>query len=138
MLRLAASQDEARVVCDQTGTPTIGADLARTLFAMVARLVRERGAVAPGIYHVANTGVTSWLGVAEVIFAGWARRGQRVPRIVPIRLADWPSPAQRPLYSALDCGKVARVFGITLPRWEDSLEQCLDELASTARAAPQS
>ena len=56
--------------------------------------------------------------------------------IVPIRLADWPSPAQRPLYSALDCGKVARVFGITMPRWEDSLERCLDELASgPARSA---
>jgi dTDP-4-dehydrorhamnose reductase len=136
MLRLAATQEEARVVADQHGTPTVGADLARTLFAMVARLVRERSAIAPGIYHVANTGVTSWLGVAEAIFAGWARRGQRVPRIVPIRLADWPSPAQRPLYSALDCHKVARVFGITLPCWEESLEQCLDELASTARAAP--
>jgi dTDP-4-dehydrorhamnose reductase len=138
MLRLAKMQDEVRVVADVYGTPTAGADLARAVFAIVSRLVKERAKVAPGIYHVAGTGVTSWLGFAEGIFAGRARRGNRVPRIVPIPLADWPSPAQRPLYSALDSGKVARAFGITMPRWEDSLERCLDELAPTGRGAQRS
>jgi dTDP-4-dehydrorhamnose reductase len=133
MLRLADMQEEARVVADQYGTPTAGADLARALFDIVARLPDRD--IAPGIYHVAGTGVTSWLGFAEAIFAGWARRGFRVPRIVPIRLADWTSPAQRPHYSALDSGKIARVFGITTPRWEESLELCLDALSRIRRDA---
>jgi dTDP-4-dehydrorhamnose reductase len=131
MLRHAETQDETRVVADQYGTPTAGADLARALFGIVERLTEERAAVAPGIYHVAGTGVTSWLGFAEAIFAGWARRGHRVPRIVPIRLADWTSTAPRPHYSALDSGKVARVFGIRMPRWEESLEECLELLDRT-------
>jgi dTDP-4-dehydrorhamnose reductase len=138
MLRLAETQDEVRVVSDQYGTPTAGADLARAVFDIVSRLVEERAKIAAGIYHVAGTGVTSWLGLAQAIFAGWARRGHRVPHIVPIRLADWPSPAQRPLYSALDCSKVSRAFGITMPCWDESLELCLDELASTARVAQRS
>jgi dTDP-4-dehydrorhamnose reductase len=137
MLRLAETE-EVRVVADVYGTPTAGADLAHAVFTVVSRLVKERAEVGPGIYHVAGTGVTSWLGFAQAIFAGRARRGHRVPRIVPIPLADWPSPAQRPHYSALDCGKVARVFGITMPRWEESLELCLDEFAPTTRGAQQS
>jgi dTDP-4-dehydrorhamnose reductase len=135
MLRLAETEDEVRVVADQHGTPTFGADLARALFAIVARLTDERADVAPGIYHVAGTGVTSWLGFAEGIFAGWARRGHRVPRIVPIRLADWTSGEPRPHYSALDSGKAARVFGIRMPPWEESLEECLDALDRTRRNA---
>lgn len=131
MLRLAETEDEVRVVADQYGTPTFGADLARALFAIVARLTDERADVAPGIYHVAGTGVTSWLGFAEGIFTGWARRGHRVPRIVPIGLADWTSAEPRPHYSALDSGKVAREFGIRMPRWEESLERCLDALNRT-------
>ena len=83
----------------------------------------------PGIYHVAGTGVTTWLGLAEATFAGWARRGHRVPRIDPVRLADWSSPARRPYYSALDNGKLERVFGIRMPRWQESLEVCLDAIA---------
>ena len=38
MLRLADTQDVVRVVADQYGTPTAGADLARALFHIVARL----------------------------------------------------------------------------------------------------
>jgi dTDP-4-dehydrorhamnose reductase len=133
MLRLADTQEEARVVADQYGTPTAGADLARALFDVVARLPDRD--IAPGIYHVAGTGVTTWLGFAEAIFAGWARRGFRVPRIVPIRLADWTSAEPRPHYSALDSHKIGRAFGITMPRWEESLEVCLDALAHTRRDA---
>jgi dTDP-4-dehydrorhamnose reductase len=138
MLRLAETQEEVRVVSDVYGTPTAGADLARAVFAIVSRLVDERATVEPGIYHVAGTGETSWLGFAESIFTGWARRGNRVPRIKPIPLAEWSSPAQRPHYSALDSGKAERAFGITMPRWEDSLELCLDEFAPAARGAQRS
>jgi dTDP-4-dehydrorhamnose reductase len=137
MLRLAETQDVAQVVADQYGTPTAGVDLARALFHIASRLSDEGAAIAPGIYHVAGTGVTTWLGFAEAIFAGWARRGYRVPRIAPIPLAEWPSTSQRPHYSALDSGKAARVFGITMPRWEESLERCLDVLDPARRGVPQ-
>jgi dTDP-4-dehydrorhamnose reductase len=128
MLRLAETHDVVRVVADQYGTPTAGDDLARALFRIVARLTSARGDVAPGIYHVAGTGVTTWRGFADAIFAGWARRGFRVPRVEPVALADWPSPAPRPHYSALDSHKIARTFGITMPPWQESLEACLDAI----------
>jgi dTDP-4-dehydrorhamnose reductase len=129
MLRLAAAQDTVRVVTDQYGTPTAGADLARALIDMAVRVAAKTPEASPGIYHVAGTGEATWLGFAEAIFAGWARRGHRVPNVQPIALAEWPGPAARPRDTRLDCGKLARTFGIRLPAWQDSLERCLDRLA---------
>jgi dTDP-4-dehydrorhamnose reductase len=129
MLRLAAAQDVVRVVADQCGTPTAGADLARALLDMIARVAARQPEAKPGIYHVAGGGEATWLGFAEAIFAGWARRGYRIPRVQPVPLAEWPGPALRPRDTRLDCSKVARTFGITLPAWQDSLERCLDRLA---------
>ena len=131
MLRLAEKQDSVRVVADQVGSPTAGADLARALLDIAGRLAAGFQA-SPGVYHLTGSGETSWRGLAEAIFAGWARRGKRVPRIEPIAMADWPSPAQRPPYSALDCGKLERAFGIRLPPWQESVERCLDALHAKA------
>jgi dTDP-4-dehydrorhamnose reductase len=133
MLRLADTQDTVQVVADQHGTPTAGADLARAVFRIVDRGCDDDAVVEPGVYHVAGTGVTTWLGFAQAIFAGWGRRGHRVPRIEPVRLVDWPSPAPRPHYSALDSSKIGRVFGITMPRWGESLETCLAKLDQDRR-----
>ena len=130
MLQQAADKDVVRVVSDQHGTPTAGSDLARVLFS-IATQVADKGGEG-GIYHVANSGVATWLALAEAIFAGWARRGFRVPTIEPIRLADWPSPVRRPYFTALDCRKVARQFGVTLPPWQESLERYLDEMAASS------
>ena len=131
MLRLAATESVVRVVADQHGTPTAGADLARALLAIAGRLSAPHAAVRPGIYHIAGSGETTWLGLAEAIFSGWARRGHRVPAIQAISVADWPGPAQRPRDTRLDCRKAERAFGIALPDWRESLERCLDDLAQS-------
>ena len=128
MLRLAKAQDTVRVVSDQYGTPTAGPDLARAMLEMTTQLLASTGKQAPGIYHVAGAGETTWLGFAEAVFDSWARLGHRVPRIEPISVADWPGPAQRPTYSCLDCTKVARAFGIRLPDWRPRLEACMEQL----------
>lgn len=128
MLRLAATQDAVRVVADQYGSPTAGTDLAGALLDIAVRLARAPSPAKPGIYHLAGSGETSWRGLAEAIFSGWAKRQHRVPRIEPIAMADWQSPVRRPPYSALDCHKIEHAFGIRLPRWEESVDRCLDAM----------
>lgn len=129
MLRLAETQEVVRVVADQRGTPTASFDLARALLAMTLRLLQTPDQVSPGLYHVAGSGETTWYGFAEAIFAGWARRGRRVPRLEAISAADWSGPARRPSDSRLDCEKLARAFAIRLLDWHDALETSLDTLA---------
>jgi dTDP-4-dehydrorhamnose reductase len=135
MLRLAATREKVQVVDDQHGAPTAAPDLAAAILDLAERLTarRDDDRDTGGIYHLAGAGETTWYGFAEAILAGWARRGHRVPMLEPITTAQYPTPARRPANSRLDCGKIARVFGLRLPAWQSSLERCLDELAS-ARA----
>ena len=61
-----------------------------------------------------------------------ARRRQpgahlRVERVEPIPTTAYPTPAQRPAYSVLDCSKIQTVFGITPRPWRDSLHDCMQE-----------
>ncbi|TPE51469.1 dTDP-4-dehydrorhamnose reductase [Amaricoccus solimangrovi] len=125
MLRHGRAREEMRVVGDQRGGPTPARDIARALWT-IARARRD-GAGAPGIYHFAGAPAVSWAEFAEAIFAaaGWERR----PRVTPIATADWPTPARRPANSVLDCGRIARVFGIAQPDWRAGLDRVVAELS---------
>jgi dTDP-4-dehydrorhamnose reductase len=137
MLRLAATREKVQVVDDQHGAPTAAPDLAAALLDLVEQLTAQRSADRTGgIYHLTNAGETTWYGFAGAIFAGWARRGHRVPTLEPITTAQYPTPARRPANSRLDCSKIARVFGLRLPPWQSSLDRCLNDLAA-ARAEAQ-
>ena len=129
MLHLAATRDVVRVINDQHGAPTAAADLARAILDI---LTSPTASEATGLYHVTAAGETTWHGFAAAIFAGWARRGYRVPALAAITTAEYPLPARRPMNSRLDCGKIERTFGIRLPHWEASLEVCLDQIAASA------
>jgi dTDP-4-dehydrorhamnose reductase len=50
------------------------------------------------------------------------RHEQKVRKILPARTSDFPTPARRPLFSALDCSLFQSTFEITIPRWEDDLQ----------------
>ncbi|MBX3489196.1 MAG: dTDP-4-dehydrorhamnose reductase [Parvibaculum sp.] len=130
MLRLASTRDELAVVDDQRGSPTSATDIAQALLALAASAVEARPADAPlwGTYHFCNAGVTSWCGFARAIMAGAAVRGGATARIGPIPAADYPTPARRPAYSALDCTKLKTAFGIEPRPWEEALDDTLDRL----------
>ena len=130
MLRLAETREVVSVVDDQYGAPTATNDLARAIFDILTQFDIDKYIPRAGIYHLTATGETTWHGLAAAIFAGWARRGGRVPTLVRIGTADYPTPARRPANSRLDCAKIERAFGIRLPEWQLSLELCLDELAA--------
>jgi dTDP-4-dehydrorhamnose reductase len=129
MVRLALTREKVQVVDDQHGAPTAAFDLADAILDVIDRLATARDRDLGGVYHLANRGETTWHGFATAIFAGWARRGHRVPALEAITTAQYPTAAQRPANSRLDCSKAARVLGVRLPEWRSSLERCLDELA---------
>jgi dTDP-4-dehydrorhamnose reductase len=129
MLRLAETRDHIRVVDDQYGAPTSAEDLAQAIIEIIEQIERRPNENLGGIYHLSDTGKTTWYGFAAAIFEGWAIRGRRIPTLEAITTADYPTPARRPANSQLDCSKAARVFGIRMPPWRQALERCLDELA---------
>ena len=116
MLRLGRERRELGVVFDQIGTPTYAADLARAIYVAIEQGIR------PGIYHFSNEGVCSWYDFAVAIHR---LAGIRTCRVSPLHTAEYPSRAPRPHYSVLDKTKLKQTYGIRIPHWEESLEQCL-------------
>ncbi|HVZ56134.1 MAG TPA: dTDP-4-dehydrorhamnose reductase [Chitinophagaceae bacterium] len=119
MLRLQRERSEIGVVHDQLGSPTYAADLAEATLSIL-----EAPAWHPGLFHYCNEGVISWFDLAVAI-GELAHTGCRVR---PIETRDYPTPARRPAYSALDTSRIRQVFGIRPPAWRASLARCLRRL----------
>ena len=124
MCRLMQERQELSIVFDQIGTPTYARDLARFL---VSYLEQDKGTRQEGTYHFSDEGVASWYDFAEAI----RHRMGYSCQLHPIRSEQYPTKATRPSYSVLDKAKLKRDFGIILPHWQTSLEDCLNQLTST-------
>lgn len=89
----------------------------------VYRWIAERA----GIYHLAGDGWASrleWAG--EILRLDPGAAGHLTRELLPAKTADFPTPAKRPLFSALDCGKFESTFGFRLPPWKDALRRALE------------
>jgi dTDP-4-dehydrorhamnose reductase len=111
MIRFGREKGALKVVDDQVMSPTATAFVADAILAFLAR------EAPPGVYHCVNTGAVSWAEFARAIVA---KAG--VPaEVTPCTSADWPTPARRPAWSALDNAKLAAVIG-PIPPWEAALD----------------
>jgi dTDP-4-dehydrorhamnose reductase len=125
MLRLMAAKPELRVVCDQVGSPTWATGLAQVLWQML------KIDAPPAIYHWCDAGVASWYDFAVAIQEEALQRGilaHPIP-VLPIRSAQYPTPAQRPAYSVLDAARTRALTGTPAAHWRAQLRKMLDELA---------
>jgi len=122
MLRLGSEKKEIGVVYDQTGTPTYAGDLADALLSIVA--FSERHDFVPGVFNYANEGVCSWYDFATEIMC----LAGKACKVIPIRTADYPLPALRPVYSVMDKSAIRKTFQLAIPYWKDSLRTVIDNL----------
>jgi dTDP-4-dehydrorhamnose reductase len=122
VLRLAGEFDRLRFVDDQHGSPTVAADLAKSVVDL--SLGRH-----PGVFHVTNQGATTWYEFARTVFVA---AGLDPSRIEPISTAELtpPRPAPRPANSVLD-NAALRLSGMSLlPGWEQSVTGLVAELTA--------
>ncbi|KST67362.1 dTDP-4-dehydrorhamnose reductase [Mastigocoleus testarum] len=124
MLRLGRERKELRVVDDQIGAPTWSGAIAKATTEILAGAnenVSDYLTHKAGIYHLSASGKTSWYGFAKAIFENDINE-QKLESLVPISSEEYPTPAKRPAYSLLDCGKLSNSFGVVLSDWEESLK----------------
>ena len=119
MMRLGREKAELGVVFDQIGTPTYARDLAVAIFTAI-----EKG-VTPGVYHFSNEGVCSWYDFTKAIHR---IAGITTCNVKPLHTSEYPTPATRPAYSVLDKTKIKETYGIEIPYWENSLEECIKRM----------
>jgi dTDP-4-dehydrorhamnose reductase len=124
MLRLMREREELGVVSDQLGAPTWARDLAVALWKILDH------PDAHGIYHWTDKGSCSWYEFASAIYTQGRALGllEREVQINAITTADYPTPAQRPAYSVLDCTKTRQLLGVEGQHWRPQLSAMLGEM----------
>jgi len=122
--RAALERERLNVVDDQVGRPTSAATLAQAALDLL-----EAG--ASGAFHFTDEGEPiSWFDFAEAIVERVRSRFQRGAEVLPCRSDEFPRPARRPAYSALDLSKTEQVIG-PRPHWEDALEALTPRLLAS-------
>lgn len=106
----AQTRPSLRVVEDEVGSPTHTTDLAQATLALT-------GTPAYGVYHAVNAGQCSRYEFAQAIlrFAGLDTP------VAPCPSSEFPTKAERPLYSVLSNAKLEEACGHIMPGWEESL-----------------
>lgn len=120
MLRLGAEKESLNVVCDQIGTPTYAADLAK----VIAAILPQVNAETRGVYHFTNEGVCSWYDFACEIM----EQSHLNCKVNPILSAAYAAKAKRPFYSVLDKTLIKETFGLEIAHWKNGLARCLKQL----------
>ncbi|MGH8485998.1 MAG: dTDP-4-dehydrorhamnose reductase, partial [Pseudomonas sp.] len=124
MQRLLQEKPQLRVVADQIGAPTWAGTVAHSTRLLIERW--QSGLAGEwGIYHLTAQGETSWFGFAQAIADRLKAQGLPCAELFPIPSRDYPTPAQRPLNSRLDCSRLQRQWHVAQPHWQQALIDCL-------------
>jgi dTDP-4-dehydrorhamnose reductase len=112
---------ELNVVCDQIGSVTYTADLAKLLVDMIET-------DKYGTYHATNEGLISWYEFATEIF----KVANIEMKVNPVTTEEYtklvPSQAKRPLNSRLSKKSLDEKGFDRLPDWKDALNRFFKEM----------
>ena len=126
MLRLLREKESARVVADQYGSPTSATSLAEAIATAGEKLHGRKvglGASFRGIWHYADAGIASWYELAIAVRDEGAAAGIISPSatVDPIGTVDYPTPARRPPFSALDSTELRGELHLPETHWRDAV-----------------
>lgn len=139
ILRLSAEHETLRIVSDQYGSPTSSQSIALATAQLLLGWNRDEAAQT-GVYHMTNSGSTSWHRFACQIIREYEDQIEhhhlpvlkaRVDYVEAISTKDYPTPAVRPANSRLNNAKLNTVFNVVLPLWQEALHETLNTLVET-------
>jgi dTDP-4-dehydrorhamnose reductase len=127
MLRLAQEREKMAVINDQYGAPTGAA-----LLADITALSLQQTQTLSGIYHLAAAGETTWHAYAQYVLQT-AKQFKpdidyKVKEVAAVPTSEFPTPAQRPLNSRLNCSKLQQALQCQLPDWQKGVETMLSKI----------
>ncbi len=116
MINAARAKKPLKVIDDQHGTPTFTYDLVDGTLELI-----HRG--ASGIYHLTNSGQTTWYDFTAAILEEFELKTD----LSRTTSADWkklkPDSAVRPSYSVLDLSDYESLTRQQMPDWRDALHR---------------
>lgn len=133
ILRLAREREQLSVVDSEIGAATPAALIAAVTARLIPPILADRR--KSGLYHLAPSGDASRFELAQYVLAKAMAAGGRYlaspDTIQPI--ASFPTKAQRPANSRLATSKLRDTFGLTLPPWQEGIDQFIATLKAEGR-----
>ena len=117
--RIAGENERITVVHDQVGNPTNANDLAHHILKIGA------GGAPYGIYHVTGNGICSWHEFAEEI----VRLSGLDCEVAPVTTEEFPRPAPRPAFSAMDHIRLRETAGDEMRPWQEALAAFIESIS---------
>jgi dTDP-4-dehydrorhamnose reductase len=117
---LAAARDEITVVYDQVGNPTNACDLAHHILLLAAT-------ENYGLVHCTGNGICSWHEFAEEI----VRLSGLPCKVKPVTTDEFPRPAPRPAYSAMDHIALRCTVGDGMRPWQEALAAYISAISAS-------
>jgi dTDP-4-dehydrorhamnose reductase len=114
MVDCARANKPLKVVNDQVGSPTYTEDLAAAIFDLIDRQ-------QTGIWHLTNTGQTSWFDFAKATLDAFGITFDVAPTTTAEYFKIRPKSAIRPAYSVLDTDPFAKCVGRPMRPWQLAL-----------------
>jgi dTDP-4-dehydrorhamnose reductase len=127
MLRLAQEREKMAVINDQFGAPTGAA-----LLADITAMCLQQPQALSGIYHLAAAGETTWHAYAQYVLQTAKRlkpeMAYKVKEVAAVPTSEFPTPAQRPLNSRLNCSRLQNDLQCQLPDWQKGVDAMLSKI----------
>ena len=129
VLQWARQQESLRIVDDQVGSPTWARMLAEATAQVIAQgrgqpveYMREKA----GLYHLAGGGAASRYEWAKAILELDPRKEEQVVKeLLPAKSSEFPTPAERPAHTGLNCDVVQELFHLYFENWKRQLSDLL-------------
>jgi len=107
-----------KIVCDQISIPTYTKDIVNlSMFAIQKGL--------SGTYHLTNGGYASRYEVARYFL----ERLEMDNLILPVGSGHFPTPAQRPYFSAMSSRKLSDALNVTIPDWKLGIDRYIETMS---------
>ena len=113
----------------QVGCPTSTLNLAQACWRTL-QIADNRE--LPAVMHWSDAGAASWYDVAVAVGQIGADLGliDSPAEVQPITTADYPTPAERPAYSLLDCTATRSALDLKGEHWQQALKAVLQQAQS--------
>ena len=130
VLGWSRTQPRLKLVTDQISAPTWARMLAEVTSQLLSLGKEDPSAWFSqhrGLYHLAGSGYCSRFEWGQHILQLDPHKEQQVIRdLLPASTVEFPTPARRPLFSALNCDHFINTFNLQLPDWKVALKLAME------------
>ena len=133
MLSLHKKSNKIKVVSDQIGSPTTTYSLAKICWKLINLYSNnnDKNIIFPSILHWTNAGEASWYEIAIAIgeLAINLKLLDHQAEVLPISTSQYPTNAERPIYSVLDCTETIQLLAVKQTHWKNALYEILKKVS---------